>query len=79
MNRKKEKEEKKVSKIRLCIYGDRAVIHRKGGLPFIEDKALETVLWLAQKGYNPEEIEVLGEKPSNWEAAFKITEDCASA
>ena len=69
---KKETVEKPGSKIRLRMYNDKAVIHRNGGLPSIEDKATEAVVWLERNGFKPEDIEVFGEKPANWDQVFAI-------
>jgi len=64
---------KAASKIRLRVYGEKAVIYRNDGYPSIEDRTTESVLWLERNGYKPEEIEIIGEKPSNWDAVFNPT------
>jgi hypothetical protein len=58
-------------KVRLRINpADTATIFRGEGLPFIDDKTDSAVKWLADKGYKPEEVEILGEKPAIWSTVY---------
>lgn len=41
-------------------------------LPMITDKTDKAVLWLVAKGFKADEIEVIGEKPKNWNEAFEV-------
>jgi len=61
---------KPTSKARLRVYGEKSIIYRNEGYPYIEDKSTESVVWLERNGYKPAEIEVIGDKPSNWDAVF---------
>jgi hypothetical protein len=46
-----------------------AVIYRDN-LPDIIDNREAAVRWLAEKGFKAEEIEIIGEKPANWDVVF---------
>lgn len=70
-SKKIEKVEKPVYKIRLKVHSqEKSTIFRNDGFPFIDDKTENAVKWLADKGYKPEEIEILGEKPAIWEIVY---------
>jgi ABC-type sugar transport system substrate-binding protein len=67
----KNKEVKPVSKVRLRVHSqESATIIRNEGLPMITDRTEKTVTWLAANGFQAGEIEILGEKPSNWDEVF---------
>ena len=36
----------------------------------ITDKTDKSVIWLAANGFTAEQIEIIGEKPANWDAVF---------
>ena len=46
-----------------------AIIYRDN-MPDIIDNKEAAVRWLAEKGFKAEEIEVMGEKPANWDTVF---------
>ena len=50
-----------------------SIIERGNGLPFISDRTEKTVEWLKAKGYKVSDIELIGEKPSNWDTVWEIT------
>jgi hypothetical protein len=62
-------EEKKVYKVRLRIFGTKAVIFRDL-MPSIEDKTEEAVKWLAAHDYKESDIEIIGEKPAIWDTVY---------
>jgi hypothetical protein len=64
---------KKTFKVSIEIKGESSTIIREN-LPFICDKTDKSLEWLASKGYKEEEIEVIGNKPSNWTEFFKQPE-----
>ena len=49
-----------------------SMIVRSEGLPMISDKTERAVEWLAAQGFKPKDIELVGEKPANWDAVFEI-------
>ena len=68
-------EEKPISKIKIRLHVQTtgtSTIYRNDGFPSIDEKTEKAVQWLFDKGYKPEEIEIKGEKPSNWDATFTI-------
>jgi hypothetical protein len=54
--------------IRVSTDGTSTVIRRD--LPFIIDKTDKSVAWLVAQGFKESEIEIIGEKPANWDAIF---------
>ena len=70
MAKKSEETVKKTTKVRIEFRGDSAVIHRGEGLPAIWDKTENSVAWLKDIGYKPEEVEIVGDKPQCWDAIF---------
>lgn len=71
MAKKEEVVVKKTTKVTLetRTWGS-STIHRGGGLPMISDRTEAAVEWLKAQGYKPAEIELIGEKPANWDAVF---------
>ena len=68
---KKEAVAKSPYKVTLKVHSQSsATIIRPDGFPQITDKTQDAVKWLAAKSYKPEEIEIIGEKPSNWDEVF---------
>jgi len=53
------------------IHGSSTIV-RSEGLPMIGDKTERAVEWLAAQGFKPNDIELVGEKPANWDAVFEI-------
>jgi len=49
-----------------------SIIERGNGLPFISDRTDKAVEWLKAKGYKVTDVELIGEKPSNWDTVFEI-------
>lgn len=71
MAKAEKSEAKPTSKARLKVHSQTsATIFRNDGLPAITDKTEQTVTWLAANGFKVNEIELIGEKPSNWDAVF---------
>jgi hypothetical protein len=60
-------------KVKLEIKKGYSTITRGNGLPLIDDQTDKAVKWLAKKEYKPEEIEIIGEKPSIWDTVFNIS------
>ena len=56
-------------KVCLCTDSSSAKIYRPN-MPYIIDNKEAAVRWLAEKGFKAEEIEVVGEKPVNWDTVF---------
>jgi len=54
--------------IRVSSDGTSTVIRKE--LPFIVDKTDKSVAWLVAQGFKESEIEIIGEKPANWDALF---------
>jgi len=76
-----KKEEKKVVKVVKTTtvtlrtgwgYADTARIERDGDWPTITDKTEKAVAWLKAKGYKVSDIELIGEKPVNWDTVWEI-------
>jgi len=53
------------------IHGSSTIV-RSEGLPMIGDRTDKAVEWLAAQGFKPNDIELVGEKPANWDAVFEI-------
>jgi hypothetical protein len=70
MAKKEEIVVKKTTKVTLetRTWGS-AMIYREN-LPTISDRTERAVEWLKAQGYKPVEIELIGEKPANWDAVF---------
>jgi len=49
-----------------------SIIERGNGLPFISDRTEKTVEWFKAKGYKVTDVELIGEKPSNWDTVWEI-------
>jgi len=47
-----------------------STVVRLNGMPMITDKTDKSVVWLAANGFKAEQIEIIGEKPANWDAVF---------
>ena len=56
-----------------CIVKSTYATTIRENLPIIYDKVEASVVWLAAR-YKVEDIELVGDKPSNWNAAFGIEE-----
>jgi hypothetical protein len=71
MAKKEEVVVKKTTKVTLetRTWGS-STIYRGAGLPAITDRTEKAVEWLKAQGYKPAEIELIGEKPANWDAVF---------
>jgi len=76
-----KKEEKKVVKVvKTTIvtlrtgwgYADVSRIERDGGWPTITDKTESAVEWLKAKGYKVTDVDLIGEKPANWDTVWEI-------
>jgi hypothetical protein len=68
---KTEKPKTEKPKIRFQVNaGGSSIIYRNDGLPFIIDKTNNAIKWIADKGYKEKEIEIIGEKPAEWDAIF---------
>ena len=76
-----KKEEKKVVKVVKtttvtlrtgCGYVDVSRIERDGGWPTITDKTEKAVVWLKANGYKVTDVELIGEKPVNWDTVWEI-------
>ena len=61
-------------KVKLKVHSQTSSTIIRPDLPMITDKTVDAVKWLADKGYKEEEIEIAGEKPSNWDVVFKPEE-----
>lgn len=75
MNKPSEKAkevEKKISKIRLHVHGEKSTIYRNDGLPFIDDKTDAAVKWLNDNGFKKEDIEIVGKKPEIWDIIYPL-------
>lgn len=59
--------------IRVSTDGTSTVIRRD--LPFIIDKTDKSVAWLVAHGFKESDIEIIGEKPANWDAIFNPNVD----
>jgi hypothetical protein len=71
MAKKDEVVVKKTTKVTLEVKSHgKSTIYREGGLPWLIDRTEKSVEWLKAQGYKPAEIELVGEKPSNWDAVF---------
>jgi hypothetical protein len=70
----KEKLPESIFKARLKVHSQQSATILRTDLPSITDKTESAVLWLAKNNFKPEEIEVIGEKPSSWNIAFNIIE-----
>jgi hypothetical protein len=58
-------------KVTLQVKNGYSTIVREG-LPRIDDNTEQAVEWLAKKEYKLEDIELIGEKPSNWDSVFNL-------
>jgi hypothetical protein len=70
---KSESEEKIVkrsNKVRIEFHNGSATIYRKEKLPFLSDKEENSIKWLKEKGYKPEDLDIVGNKPSCWDVIF---------
>lgn len=66
-----KKEEPKVKKpVTFQVKGGSSIIYRNDGSPFIVEETGRAVKWLVDKGYKEKDIEIVGEKPAVWDAAF---------
>jgi len=68
----KEKAAEPTSKVRLRVFSQQSSTIFRTDLPSINDKTENAVLWLVKNNFKPEEIEIIGEKPSTWDSAFNI-------
>jgi len=73
MATKAETVEKKTTKVSLYVgtYGSSTIV-REDRMPQIMDKTEKTVEWLKAKGYEVKDIELIGDKPANWNSVFEI-------
>jgi hypothetical protein len=73
MAKKDEVIAKKTTKVSLYVGpSGTSTIVRSDGMPQIIDKTEKNVEWLAAKGFKPVDIELVGEKPANWDTVFEI-------
>jgi hypothetical protein len=49
-----------------------SIIERGNKLPDIYDKTPNAVEWLKANGYAVKDIELIGDKPANWDSVFEI-------
>jgi len=74
MSVKKQETEKKVAapvyKVTLVVHGERATIHRGGGLPMLTDQTEKSVEWLAAHEYKAADIKIEGKKPACWATVY---------
>lgn len=58
-------------KVQLKVHSqESSTIIRKERLPMITDKTVNAVKWLADKGFQASEVEIIGEKPATWDEVF---------
>ena len=70
-NEKKTTEKSIITKARLRVHSQTSsTILRNDGLPSITDNTEKAVQWLAAQGFKSTDIEIIGEKPANWDAIF---------
>ena len=73
MAKKEEAPVKKTTTVTLQVgAAGISIIERGNGLPFISDRTDKAVEWLKAKGYKVTDVELIGEKPSNWDTVFEI-------
>lgn len=75
MAKKEEKAPVKTTTVTLRTgwgYVDVSRIERDGGWPTITDKTSHAVEWLKAHGYKVTDIELIGEKPANWDTVWEI-------
>jgi hypothetical protein len=73
MAKKSEETTAKKTKIRIEFRSGSAIIYRKEKLPFLSDKEENSIKWLKENGYKPEEIEIVGNKPLCWDEIFSLS------
>jgi hypothetical protein len=73
MAKKVEETVKKTTKVQIEFCGGSAIVHRGEG-PSIWDKTENSITWIKDKGYKPEDVEIIGDKPPCWDAIFSPPE-----
>ena len=65
---------KKVYKIRIQFYSEGGAMITRKDLPALIDTTENSVKWLAEQGFKPDDIEVIGEKPASWNDVYPAPE-----